>query len=295
MFRTIVVGTDGSDRASRAVVQAADLARACGATLHVIHAYQGTRESIEAAGREIVERATADLADTGVRLETHALQGDPADVMIEWSHTHSVDLLVVGNRGMKGKGRFLGSIPNAVSHDAMGAVMIVQTQDEPRAISTVVVGTDGSARAGRAVALASELALVFGARLHLVLAYKGVEQATAEALAAGAAVTPPADLDEEAKDEADAIGSGLEAQAGALRARGLDVETHAVAGAPANAILDTAGRVDADLIVVGNRGMTGAKRILGSVPNTLSHQARCAVLIVPTDDPAPADDPSTEP
>jgi nucleotide-binding universal stress UspA family protein len=120
-----------------------------------------------------------------------------------------------------------------------------------------------------------------------VLAYKGVEQATADALAAGAAFTAPSDLETEAREEHDAIGEGLEAQAEALRARGIEVDTHAVSTTPARAILDVAGKVGADLVVVGNRGMTGAKRVLGSVPNTLTHQAKCAVLIVPTDDPDP--------
>jgi nucleotide-binding universal stress UspA family protein len=285
MFRNIVVGTDGSERAARAVAQAADLARANNSTLHVIHAYQGTRESIEEAGRKVVERIEDELASSGVRLQTYALQGDPADVMIDWSDSHEADLIVVGNKGMTGRrGRFLGSIPNAVSHAAMAAVMIVQTQSDARGFRVIVAGTDGSERAGRAVLFAAELAHAFGAQLHLVLAYKGVAQATADALASGAVVTPPADLEEEAKDEAAAIGGGLEAQAEALRARGLMVETHAITGSPANAILDTANGVGADLVVVGNRGMTGSKRVLGSVPNTLSHQAKCAVLIVPTDD-----------
>ena len=285
MFQNIVVGTDGSERAARAVAQAADLARANNSTLHVIHAYQGTRESIEEAGRKVVERIEDDLASSGVRLETYALQGDPADVMIDWSDSHEADLIVVGNKGMTGRrGRFLGSIPNAVSHDAMAAVMIVQTQSDARGFRVIVAGTDGSERAGRAVLFAAELANAFGAQLHLVLAYKGVAQATADALASGAVVTPPADLEEEAKDEAAAIGGRLDAQAEALRARGLMVETHAITGGPANAILDTANGVGADLVVVGNRGMTGSKRVLGSVPNTLSHQAKCAVLIVPTDD-----------
>jgi nucleotide-binding universal stress UspA family protein len=57
-----------------------------------------------------------------------------------------------------------------------------------------------------------------------------------------------------------------------------------VSGSPAPVILETASAVGADLIVVGNRGMTGAKRILGSVPNTLAHHATCAVLIVRTEE-----------
>jgi nucleotide-binding universal stress UspA family protein len=60
------------------------------------------------------------------------------------------------------------------------------------------------------------------------------------------------------------------------------VETYCVGQAAASAILDIAQSQDADLIVVGNRGMTGARRVLGSVPNSVAHGARCAVLIVPT-------------
>ena len=58
--------------------------------------------------------------------------------------------------------------------------------------------------------------------------------------------------------------------------------TASVKGA-ASAILGIAESEDADLIVVGNRGMTGARRVLGSVPNSVAHGARCAVLIVPTE------------
>jgi nucleotide-binding universal stress UspA family protein len=149
---------------------------------------------------------------------------------------------------------------------------------------TIVVGTDGSARALRAVEKAAEIAQRFDATLHLVEAYKGVEQTMATAMASGSMVTTPPELDEVAHEEAGEVGNDLETQAADLRARGLRVETHAVSGSPAPAILETVEAVGADLIVVGNRGMTGAKRILGSVPNTLSHHAECAVLIVPTDD-----------
>jgi nucleotide-binding universal stress UspA family protein len=101
---------------------------------------------------------------------------------------------------------------------------------------------------------------------------------------AAEAMVGAADLDDVAREEARAAGSSLEALAAALRDRGITVETHAVPGSPSTVILETAAAVGADLIVVGNRGMTGAKRILGSVPNTLSHHAGCAVLIVRTDE-----------
>jgi nucleotide-binding universal stress UspA family protein len=126
-YQTIVVGTDGSERAHRAVVIAADLALACDATLHVIHAIQGTRESIVQAGRAVTDQVAAQLEDHRVRLRTHRVQGHAADAILDFAYDAGADLIVVGNRGMTGKGRFLGSVPNAIAHDARCAVMIVPT------------------------------------------------------------------------------------------------------------------------------------------------------------------------
>ena len=127
MYRIIVVGTDGSERANRAVAWAAELARASEATLHVIHAYQGTREPVVHAGRAVVEQLAAEYDDHGVELRTHAIQGDAVDALLNFAYDANADLIVVGNRGMTGKGRFLGSVPNAIAHDARCAVMIVPT------------------------------------------------------------------------------------------------------------------------------------------------------------------------
>ena len=148
---------------------------------------------------------------------------------------------------------------------------------------SIVVGTDGSERATRAVEMAADLAAKLGATLHVVQAYKGVEEAMASAMASGM-VTAPRELADVAMDEADTVAAALEKLAAGLRDRGITVETHAVVGAPATVILETAANLNADLVVVGNRGMTGAKRILGSVPNTLAHRSDCAVLIARTDD-----------
>ncbi len=119
--------------------------------------------------------------------------------------------------------------------------------------ATIVVGTDGSDRAAIAVAHGATLARTWDATLHLVGAAKAPGQ----------------------------IG-GLQEQADMLRAEGFSVEKHEATGNPVTVILDVAEQVGADLIVVGNRGMVGSRRLLGSVPNTLAHHARCAVMIVPT-------------
>jgi nucleotide-binding universal stress UspA family protein len=71
--------------------------------------------------------------------------------------------------------------------------------------------------------------------------------------------------------------------AAAARMDGVQASTHTVTGDPADALLDVAKKLDASLIVVGSRGMHGMKRVLGSVPNKVSHSAHCSVLIVSTD------------
>ena len=68
-----------------------------------------------------------------------------------------------------------------------------------------------------------------------------------------------------------------------MRVRGISVEEHAPKGDPANGIVAVAARENADLIVVGSKGMQGARRVLGSVPNKVSHQSPCDLLIVQTD------------
>lgn len=141
---------------------------------------------------------------------------------------------------------------------------------------TIVVGTDGSATAGEAVRQAGRLANTTGATVHLVTAYKPIE-----ALYTSPEMMPANihDLIDPAKDAA----RTLDEAAGKIKAEGLKCETHAIPGDAASALIEVAETANADLIVVGNRGMSGAARfLLGSVPNKVAHHAPCAVLIVRT-------------
>ncbi|MBE2318668.1 universal stress protein [Solirubrobacter sp. CPCC 204708] len=143
---------------------------------------------------------------------------------------------------------------------------------------SIVVGTDGSDTAQKAVDKAIELAKSLNAQIWIVSAYEPVPKARLREEAR----QTPADLQwmVNPREEVDAtLGEAAEL----VRAAGLEVETFAREGDPADAILDVAEERDADLIVVGNKGMTGARRfLLGSVPNKVSHHAPCSVLIVRT-------------
>jgi nucleotide-binding universal stress UspA family protein len=143
---------------------------------------------------------------------------------------------------------------------------------------SIVVGTDGSDTANQAVRQAVELALAVGASIDLVSAYAPVpaQRLSEERRQAPEdlqwAITPREDVD-----------ATLAAAAEIAQQAGVAVEVFPRQGDPADAILDVAEERDADLIIVGNKGMTGAKRfLLGSVPNKVSHHAPCSVLIIRT-------------
>jgi nucleotide-binding universal stress UspA family protein len=143
---------------------------------------------------------------------------------------------------------------------------------------TIVVGTDGSETAAKAVDAAVELAQLSDAALEIVSAYEPV---SSQRLREEARQVPP-DLQWMINRRAD-VDATLSHAAERARGAGVTPQTHARQGDPADAILDVAEELGADLIVVGNKGMTGAKRfLLGSVPNKVSHHAPCAVMIIRT-------------
>jgi nucleotide-binding universal stress UspA family protein len=142
----------------------------------------------------------------------------------------------------------------------------------------IVVGTDGSATAAEAVRVAVGLARMTSAELHLVRACQPPALAMAAVPEVGAAALPP-DVIDALRHDAE---QNLAQLAEELGADGLEVHTHVTPEAPGPALCHTASVVGADLLVVGNRGMQGARRLLGSVPNHVTHHAPCAVLVVRT-------------
>ena len=146
MFGSIVVGTDGSETANEAVRQAAELAKAVGAKVHLVSAFEpvgnqrlreerqqvpedmswmvNQREDVNATLKEAEEK----IKEDGVDVQTFARQGDPADAILDVAEEQNADLIIVGNKGMSGAKRFLlGSVPNKVSHHAPCSVMIIRT------------------------------------------------------------------------------------------------------------------------------------------------------------------------
>lgn len=144
---------------------------------------------------------------------------------------------------------------------------------------SILVGTDGSPTATTALRYAIDLARELGARLQIVSAYEPVSDRRLR----NERIEVPKGLQWMVNPREDVLALLDAAEKDAQLAGLTQVETFARQGDAADAIIDVAEEQRTDLIVVGNRGMTGAKRfLLGSVPNKVSHHAPCSVLIVRT-------------
>ena len=261
MYRTIVVGTDGSPTAAAAVGAAVRLARRCRARLVAISATRSEGFS-EAAARAALAAAVEAAEARRVEVRAELDRSSPAEALLDAARRHDADAIVVGNKGMGAASRFrLGTVPDRVAHEAPCDLLIVDTTGRPGGpqepgppYRRVVVGTDGSPTATEAAQRAFDLAALFGAAAVLVHVGDPVLGAIRLERTVGLA---PDDV---------------------------QVESRALEGDPADRLVETVEREGADLVVVGNKGMAGVRRFLGSVPNKVAHYAATDVLVVKTVD-----------
>ena len=145
MSEKIIVGSDGSDTAKHAVDEAVRIAKALGAEVHVVMSNKSLRDARvvgapegakpvygnmqEGVGHAIVDEAVAGARIAGLQAEGHVVDDrDPADALLKVADEVGGSMIVVGNKGMSGGRRLLGSVPNKVSHEAKCNVLIVATK-----------------------------------------------------------------------------------------------------------------------------------------------------------------------
>ncbi|WP_300273814.1 universal stress protein [Halomonas sp.] len=146
MFTSILVAVDGSEHAKRALAVACRLARQEGSTLHLLHipetlahettlvwgigaiAIEASRAEREAAGKQVIERATEAAREQGAtKIETVIAQGDPARTILSEARRRGVDAIVMGSRGLSDlKGFVVGSVSHKVAHAAECSVITVR-------------------------------------------------------------------------------------------------------------------------------------------------------------------------
>jgi nucleotide-binding universal stress UspA family protein len=264
----IVVGTDGEPRAELAVDKAGELAKALGAPIHVVcvpSAIYAPEWPARITAQQIVADAGDRLRSRGITVQTHLPKGDAELALVAVAEAEHAQMIVVGNKGMTGIRRLVGSFPNRVSHQARCDVLIVDTESRSLAElggGSIVVGADSSSGATRAVKEAIRLSQALDGKLHIVSVSKAPDSAES-ALAAAAA---------EAADQ------------------GVDAITHALQDDPADALLDVAEKNDAAIIVVGSQGMHADDREwFGNIPDKISHKGTSSVLIVFSGDASGSD------
>jgi 3-phenylpropionate/trans-cinnamate dioxygenase ferredoxin reductase subunit len=259
-YKTIVVGTDGSPTAAVAVEVAQKLARRLRGMLVLVgalDAYGIARQPLQTALYEAAEAARGKKVDATAEL----IEGTPGESILAAARKHDADLIVVGNRGMGQATRFrLGSVPDWIAHDTPCDLLIVDSTGRagPREpappYARILAGTDGSGTATEAVRKAYTLASVYGGSVTLVHV--------------GDPIVGAIKLEEVAS----------------TRPEDVEVVKRAVQGDPAQRICELAESEDVQLVVVGNKGMAGVRRFLGSVPNKVAHEVPADVLIVKTVD-----------
>ena len=128
MFERIVVGVARVESAQKAARYAVDLATKLGAELHVVMAFSGSDTSPTGQERQHAEGFLESIAlSSSLPIRAHALPGDPAAAIMRVAGEVDADLIVVGNKGMQGAGRILGSVPNSIAHKTDCSVLIVST------------------------------------------------------------------------------------------------------------------------------------------------------------------------
>jgi nucleotide-binding universal stress UspA family protein len=143
MFRTVLAGTDGSPRAERAVQEAIDLCKSEDARLYLVAAFgesarhwesiQTSRDvevvDMRSVAESVLARQARRAEEQGVKVVDYgAREGDPAEAIIDAAVAESADVIVIGNKGITGRKRFLlGGVPEKVARHASCSVMIVNT------------------------------------------------------------------------------------------------------------------------------------------------------------------------
>jgi nucleotide-binding universal stress UspA family protein/nitrite reductase/ring-hydroxylating ferredoxin subunit len=261
-YRTIVIGTDGSATAYRAQQKAVRFARKVGARL-LITCATGPSGISQDDAIQILAKAAGSAERHGVPAETELREGEPGEMLADAAREARADLIAVGDVGM-GKARRLrlGGVAERAAHRAPCDVLIVRTRRkvkktvDPRVYRTIIVGTDGSPTASEAVRKAFDLGMML--EIHVTVVYV-------------------------AGDEL--VGSIVLERAGTGKPDWVPFSTRLVHGKPADKLIATAAEEDGDLMIVGNKGMTGTRRyLMSSVPLELAHRAPRDVLIAKTVD-----------
>ena len=290
----ILLATDGSEDAALAARAAADLSKATGSELHVVHvlprfprhAYPGITpevysyvldETYEEA-RRLLEEEAKRVESGGSRVtESHIKRGQFVDEILDLAEEIGAGLILMGSRGLGPVKRLLlGSIAEGVVHDAPCPVLVLRGGPHSWPPESIVIGDDGSEEAKGAEELAASIGGLYGAKVLLVRAYPKLPEMDAEGRELDARM-----VDDELRREQHVLTGRAKEIEDTLGTR---PRVELAAGDPASSLLRAAeeGAAEHTLIAVGSRGLGAVRRVrLGSVSTKVLHAAKGPILIYP--------------
>lgn len=285
MYERILIPTDGSDSAGRAITSALSISSRFDAQCHGIFVLD-TREipqGIEVdltqlltdQGESALDSFEAAANETDVSTVVELIEGSNRihEEILAYADAKESDLIVMGSHGRRGLERFLlGSVAEHTLRHASIPVMIVRSEPIDKSIDRILLPTDGSRGASAAIAHALELATAFDATLH-VINVVDVHALTGEHLS-HTIYQEFERMGQEAVDSVieDANDAGVES-----------IEASVLTGTPSRSITEYVDERDIDLIVMGTHGRSGIQRyLLGSVTERVLRTASTPVLTVPS-------------
>jgi nucleotide-binding universal stress UspA family protein len=303
MYDHICLPSDGSAHATTAAEHALALARAFDATVHVLGVADIDRaaglfdaggvddefiDRVEREAEAAVER-TASLAASDAHVETAVVRGDPGEAIVDYLDEQGIDAVVMGTHGRRGLRRFIaGSVTEHVVRVAEVPVFTVRRpddageDDEPAGTAgdlptyeRVLVPTDGSDTADRAVDHALAVAEAFDGELH---ALSVVDVST---VASSSDIVPSDRVIESLTERGE---RAVESVADRASERGIEHVTEVVQGFPGSGILGYVREEEMDIVVMGTHGRTGLGRaLLGSTAERLIRRSDVPVCAVPAE------------
>jgi nucleotide-binding universal stress UspA family protein len=292
----ILLATDGSSEAERALAMAATLSRRLGAELHLVSVEPmpdplswpearimspelrgDVRERAEDAARKLLEGQAEKIEEMDLEIsEVHAVAGRPDTEIVRVAEEVGAGLVVLGSRGLGPVRRaVMGSVSLSVVHHSHGSVLVVRGEggDLP---GPILLAVDGSEQARVAAEAAAEISSSTDSGLHVVFVMPTAEQLYGHHFYAR-------ELQESVREQAeDEVRAFLDEQVGWLEEHGGKVEdTHRAIGRPDAEIVRLAEELGVGLTVVGNRGLGGVRRALvGSVSDSVVRHAHGPVLVI---------------
>ena len=285
MFDRICVPTDGSDAAAAAFDHVLAVAADHGATVHVLHVADTTRDSVtriggdvvdvlETEGESIVEAAAARAAERGVDAETAVEQGGVPETVVDYADRIGADLVAMSTRGRQGVEHLVGSTTERVVRRSPVPVLALRPGDEavPYPYDDVLVPTDGSPAATAALDRAIPIAERAGATVHVLSVVD----------TGGIGIGDHVEVDVLSEYADDAVAEGVErVEAAGVEAVGA-VEAASSAARGIRSYVEDPG---VDLVAMGTHGRTGVGRyLLGSVAERTLRTVPVPVLTVPVPD-----------